>query len=274
MEAAATNRRRLVYATGIAVIVLLVLTASYAAREFYQQLVKEKPIPSVTLQGVQIWQTPLIQTLTTYSYVLGAAIFLAGAVLFLVRLVLTLRVLEFLYTDSDRSEDRGFSGFMLNALSLVLQLFLTYLMINASRKADGRLALFLLLCLFVVNGLWLFWIYLLADRTEKAPLRGVWRAGFASLVFAAVLMPAQWYWEPVFGRSSDDIVLRSVNAAIAGGFMVLLCAVDGYVQSQTYARKEKPSAARYTVAAIAAAVLLALALYLIGTALTSPSFWR
>lgn len=279
MEAALTNRQRLVSAAGIAIIFLLALTAWHAGREFYSMVFREAPLRSVTVEGIKIWQTQFIQTLTQYSYVLGGAVFLIGAVAMLVRLALTLRLLEFLYAESGEAGKRGFAGYMTNVLAIVVQLALTYLMITAlltdvPHKYDGRLALFLLSCVFIVNGLWLFWIYLVAERSEKGPLRGSWRAGLVSLIFAAVLLAVQWYWERVFGRGSEEAVLRSINAAIAGGFMVLMCAVDGYVQAQTYAGRERISAARYTVTTVLAAVLLALALYLIGTALLSPAFWR
>jgi hypothetical protein len=279
MEAALTNRQRLVNAASLALLFLLALTAWHAGREFYGAVLSGTPLRSVTVEGVKIWQNSFIRTLTQYAYVLGGAVFLVGVIALIVRLALALRILEFLYVDSDDAGKRGFAGYMTNVLSIIVQLLFTYLMINAlmgdvPRTYDGRLALFLLSCVLVVNGLWLFWVYLSGERGEKETLRGTWRAGLVSIVFAALLVIVQLYCAPVFGGGSDEVVLRSINAAIAGGFMVMLCAVDGYVQAQTCARKEKTSAARYSIAAVLAAVLLALALYLIGTALLSPAFWR
>jgi hypothetical protein len=260
-----TGRHRLIRVTRIVLLVLLALTLWRASQVLYDLVSRERVQGVAAFEGgrfLQAWHAAVVAKLVERHEVVCGALFLVCAAALLIRLIFAYRAMDFLYLESGEAAERSFTGYLFNLSAIVGQLALIYAIVAAVESRSYLHVPLLLLLTLAINSLWLFFVYLGAERSEKGPLRGVWRSALLSALFALGVFAYLWLYEAGRAVESDD-VRRLTVASICGVAMGLLCAVEGYIQAQTYGAKKKISAFRYSLAAVIAAIFLGLALYII-----------
>lgn len=162
---------------------------------------------------------------------------LAAVVLLSARFLATGRVLDYLYLESECRDQRIYSGFVANILLSLAHAGLIYGLVVVDPGEHASLAPVMMLALFLLNLIWIGFIFFTSWPVERHALRGLRYLALTCGAATVVLFSLTWVLENCPPASAavrgSQMILLSAGAAMA------LCIADAVVQAGVYFPKKR-----------------------------------
>lgn len=164
---------------------------------------------------------------------------LVAIVLMIARFLATGRVLDYLYLESECREQRIYSGFVANIFLTLAHAGLIYGLVVVDPGEHASLAPVTMLALFLLNLIWIAFIFFTSWPVERHALRGLRYLAFTTAAAAVALFALTWAIEK---RPPADAAVRgSQMILLAAGVAIALCVADAVLQTAVYFPRRKPA---------------------------------
>jgi len=264
LEATLSARQKFVQAAGLFLVALLALLLWETAHMFSGAVVSTEVRETVSPALHGELRHDVISFVTARKTLVSSILFMMGMLGLLIAMGFVYRAMDFLYSDSRYSAERSFTGFVLHLIFILGQLTLLYGVIHAAGGSRASLAPVLLACFLIINGVWMLLSYLLLHLDELEPMRGMWRTALVNLCFAAGLLMLLWFGSPdiLMAGLGFDSLLNSTYVALTGLTMLIVFAINGYVQERTYRGPERVSSIRSVIEFLILLAVVSFGVYL------------
>ncbi len=173
---------------------------------------------------------------------IALVVMLAAVALLSARFLVTGRVLDYLYLESECRDRRLYSGFVANILLTLAHAGVLYGLVVVDPGEHASLAPVTMLVLFLVNLIWIAFVFFTSWPVERNALRGLRYLALTTGAATALLFALTWLIEARPGAGTP--IRGSQMILLAAGVAMALCIADAVVQTALYFPRKPSAAAR------------------------------
>jgi hypothetical protein len=166
-------------------------------------------------------------------------VMLVAIVLLSARFLATGRVLDYLYLESECRDQRIYSGFVANIFLSLVHAGLIYGLVVVDPGEHASLAPVTMLVLFLMNLVWIGFVFFTSWPVERHALRGLRYMAFTTAAATVLLFALTWLIEE--RPAADPSVRGSQMILLAAGVAIALCIADAALQTALYFPRKKPA---------------------------------